>query len=284
MTISQWLDPLSFYFITTDKVLGMTNSLDHRNRWKKLLIVPLLLGSVSPHAYGITNIESERIAAPPEGYSGHAELGLAGKQGNTDEIDWELSAKLIHKAGPRTWLGIVGREYGKTNDVKDTDKSFAHLRRVQEISPRRAVEGYTQYRRDEFRDLKDRTLIGGGYRIERFTSTPQRLSAIGIGAFYEYERELINGLEQSNETVRLATYWTEKRQLNAHVSFTNTLYLQPSLEDASDLRGLDQLSLSVSLVDPISLQVGLEATYDSKPPPGIENTDVEYQLGFRWDF
>lgn len=255
-------------------------------------IVAAILVFSAFHANAITNIESQRLKPAPEGLSGEVSFKLDGKSGNSDEEDLGLSGRANYKQQQNLWFVIASKEYGETNDVKDTDKSFLHGRWVHEHNNKLAGEAYVQYQDNEFTRLVSRYLAGGGARYT-LVAQPNKLNlAIGAGAFYVKEHQDLDTYNEKSDYLRFNSYASYKQQINDHVSVVATGYYQPRASDFKDFTILLNTSLYAKLSEQLKLQLSLNVTHDSQPPSNneadpvidVEHTDTEYSLSLVYEF
>ena len=252
-------------------------------------LLPLLLLGLSTPALAIVNIESARVK-PQQGWSGQVSLGVQGASGNTDKTNGSLSVTVFHHNKQHQWMLLGSREYGKSNEVKDTDNAFAHLRYNYLMSERFAYETFVQYQSDEFRRLEDRELLGFGGRWT-FPVSEQSANVLGAGVFHSWEQydSTVVDEEQRENLWRANFYWVYKTSLNKQLNFSGTFYLQPGLEQADNNRILAQSALRIKMTDMLDFVLKLNVVHDSEPPrllagEPLEKTDIKYSTAFEMQF
>jgi putative salt-induced outer membrane protein YdiY len=166
--------------------------------------------------------------------------------------------------------------------VRDTNRSFAHLRHRYGLDAAWDVELFGQAQQNEFALLKLRTLLGGGLR---WSQQSDGLSlAIGLGSFFEREELKAAANEPAASLWRGNSYIALYYALNERVRLQNTLYYQPAWKNPADFRLLDDVALSVSLSDRLDLKLAVEIANDSRPPATIKDTDISYKTGMELRF
>lgn len=258
---------------------------------QKIVLTTLAL-LFSTQTMAISNIESERPGLPDEGWSGHVEIGLHGKTGNSREETYTGAAKATYRKSSNILLGIVEREYGTTRDIKDTDESFVHGRWIHVITPRWAAEGFVQWEENEFDNLISRSLVGGGGRYVIAQDEKVFDWSVGLGAFREREELDLGTYEETNWNWRINTFTVYKHRLSEHIVFSATAYFQPIADDFGDFRTLLDAALSVRLTDQLDLKVHYKVEHDSEPArnldadPPIDNyeTNTEYKTSLVYNF
>ncbi len=238
-----------------------------------------------PLQASIVNIESQRGVAG-EGFNGRFNLALGGAAGNTDKANLRTGARLEWKRDRITDLGILEYHYGETNEVRDTNRAFGHLRRTVQYRERRAVEGFGQVERNEFTRLSFRGLAGGGLRLTLSRDEDFR-AYLGVGAFAVREEleERPNATDAgARRFVRGNIYLSLNGNLNDHTTIYNTLYYQPALDDFPDARVLNEAGLLIQLSRQIDLRSSIQVVHQSRPPQLVDKTDVTYLTGIEYRF
>ena len=87
--------------------------------------------------------------------------------------------------------------------------------------------------------IKRRELIGAGIRL-----SPYKSIKIGLGLFNENEERI---LSEARETVRINSYLTNSFNISESASFDTTLYIQPDVEDFSEIRSYLVLGLRLKI-------------------------------------
>lgn len=250
-------------------------------------IVALGLLLCSLMARAIVVIDDVKIAVPEDGFSGQFYFSLEGKSGNTKNNQFDLGTRLLYKQGKNVWLNLLSSEYGEDQHVKNEDAWFWHGRWAYELTDTHAWELFAQWEQDEFKRLHARSLAGFGHRW-RYQSGTDYLNLFGLGFFYSeehYSADELAGLPAENwYVVRMNTYWTYKQKINETVELANTLYVQPNIEQVSDMRLLDSLICSIKATDALAVTFSLTAEYDSEAPDGVKQTDISYKTGLQYRF
>ena len=237
-------------------------------------------------AQAIVNIEELRGDKSGDGLSVRASIMASGASGNTDKSSVSAAGRMHWQSGPLASLVIASYDYGESNNVRDTNKSFLHLRQIRTYQPGRAVEAFIQAEQNQFARLDFRGLIGAGLRLT-IADTKQTTAAVGFGALHSWETlDKRPGLtDDGTETLwRLNTYLALNQRFNEQTRFANTLYYQPAADDAADYRLLDEAALFVNISDRLDLKMSVDVTHDSRPPQTVEKTDVSYQPGLEYSF
>ena len=247
---------------------------------RKLLFFLLLLTPLQ--AWAIINAEDLDLVVKGEGVGGKVGFSLSGNSGNSEKVTGEASGRLLRRGGDHTTMFVASYAYGKSRGLRDTNRSFAHLRHRYALDATWAVEAFGQAQQNEFALLKLRTLLGGGLR---WSQQKDGFSlAVGLGSFYEREELKPAANEPVTSLWRGNSYLSLYYALNERIRLQNTLYYQPAWSDVADFRLLDEAALNISLTDTLDLKLVIEIANDSRPPVGIKDSDISYNTGLEYRF
>lgn len=251
-------------------------------------LAALLLCAASGAAQAIVNVESLRAVDPPEGWSGKLSLSAGGESGTVDTTNVSAGAGVVHRHDTVTNFLTFNYAYGESLGTKVTDRSFAHARHVRQVRERAAWELFVQRQHNQFLRLSSRELAGTGARLTLFDSPDQDSRAfLGIGAMYVQER-----LEERAGTTDAGTHalWRGNVYLSLNwrtedrVRLSSTTYWQPALDAIGNFRLLEEASLRVRLHGNLDLVTSLNIRHNSRPPQGVERTEVTYRTGLEYNF
>lgn len=234
-------------------------------------------------ALAIINAEDLDLSIDEDGVVGKLGFSVSGSSGNSNKLSGETNAHMIWRHAQYTEMLVGSFSYGKSRGVRDTNKSFAHLRHRYAWSETWELEGFAQAQQDEFARLKLRILMGGGVR---WTYQNKGFEGhIGVGSFYEREAlRAVANFAPVSHLWRGNTYLALQYAFNDRVRLQNTLYYQPGWKDVADYRLLDDAALNVALGDNLDLKLVIEIAQDSRPPTGIKRTDINYKTGLSFRF
>ena len=250
---------------------------------KKIILIATLTTQCLFALVTITPVEIGEKA----GLSGNIEAGLETKRGNTDKDNYKASVRVTYdEATDYVVWGELSGEYGKSNDVKDTDKAFSHVRYIHTLTDDENLryELFAQLESDEFKQISSRVLGGGGLRYRLFNSEENGKGYMGLGGFYEglrYENPLI---DPSEDNVRVNSYLAYTVGFNEKSTFTCGLYYQPMIDEFSDYVQSSQLEVKLHVVKSLFLKLNASWDVDSRPPVGIEKSDFTQRVTFIFDF
>jgi putative salt-induced outer membrane protein YdiY len=250
-------------------------------------LVLLCSAGLSSSAFAIVSMESVHLGKPPQGFSGAFDLSFDADYGNTEERTTATGIKLQHTREKHINFVIANYEYGESSGAKTKNKSFAHYRHIYQRRADHALEGFAQLSSNEFTRLNLRALAGGGVRLALGETTEKSAFLLGLGAFYEREDldvDAAAGEDETTEAVRGNCYLVLKFQFNDNVSLVSSTYYQPDFGRFSDFRAIEDLSLVSKLTERLALNIGLDISHDSEPPPAVDETDASIKVGLSVTF
>ena len=237
-------------------------------------------------AQAIVNIEGLRGESSAPGLSGALNLSFSGAEGNTKKFATSTGIRLLWRQPQSSTLVIASHDYGSSNRVRDTNKTFIHVREVVARDERLSYEGFVQGERNEFTRLSLRTLIGGGVRL-RLHENNSGETRLGVGAFHSTEKLDDNPLYSDTGTERLwrgNLYLAVEYRIYANIKLESTSYFQPAVKDTADYRLLEQAAAHFTINDHLALRLSLDVAHDSRPPQSVDRTDINYLSGLEYTF
>ena len=223
----------------------------------------------------IVNMESSR----KEGLIGshfQINIGLNGSSGTVDRTNYSLEGRVDVNSDKWQRFGILSYKREEKDNSITSNNTFLHLRGVRKISPLLAIEGFIQLSEKPLQKIKRRELIGAGIRL-----SPYKSIKVGLGVFNEDEERV---LSKSRETIRINSYITNSFNISESASFESTLYIQPDIEDFSELRSYLVLGLRLKISERFSSIITYENTHDSSPPPLTDKSNSFYGVKFSFEY
>jgi len=248
-----------------------------------LLLLFVTIQTMPTAALAIINAEDLDLSLDTDGVSGKLEASLSGSAGNSNKQRGQRSGRVIWRHAQHLDMLVGSFSYGKSRGVRDTKKSFAHLRHRYALNHTWGLEGFLQAQQDEFARLKLRLLLGGGLRWSyQYQAWEWH---IGLGSFYERETlRAVANIAALSHVWRGNSYLALRYAFDKWVRFQDTLYYQPVWKDSADYRLLNDVALHVALTDHLDLKLVLEIAQDSRPPTGVKRTDINYKTGLSFRF
>jgi len=232
------------------------------------------------------NTEPLRDKIHEKGLSGILQGTLDGHTGNTQGVtaDGLLGGGIAH--GRHLAFAFASADYARLNGALGVDKSFAHVRYVYEIERWLWWEALAQAQSDVFQRIRIRNLLGTGPRVALLRDDQFNLY---LGVTYLLENDVTTFAPgQTGEwepfTQRVSGYLAEHTKLKDHVTTVATVYVQPAVTDASNVRVTVEAGFLFAVSKWLSTSIAFTGHYDSRPPPGVlpADTDLKNAIAFIW--
>jgi hypothetical protein len=246
------------------------------------LVAGIVIAGTRIASAQIVNVQGA-LAKPPEddGVSGEVSLKLNWRTGNNPIFDLGGAGSVLLKEGRWLGLAIARGGYGTSRGLMLTRKTFEHLRARVTLSPCWRWEAFGQHEYDQFRRLSLRGLLGTG---PVYALVDRDTVGILVGVAYMFEYEELDsrmGATDAGEDAfahRASAYVTGHEDLSEKVAIVQTLYVQPRLDEPSDLRILGELAVQTKLTTHIALRNSFTVAYDASPPDLVETLDTALEL------
>ena len=234
------------------------------------------------NAAAIVNIEKVNIEKNPAPFQGQIDFKLSGASGNSDIQSSSLGSRFQWNETSTQFI-VLKYNYARSFDVKSKDNSFMHYRYI--VNPKLKItsEYFLQLEENEFTLLKLRTLFGAGLRFSLLNNIENQQIRFGLGLFRSKEK-----IDDTNNTIdelnRLNTYLTYQYKIKDSIHFLSTTYYQPDIDNTSDYRILEQLSLEFSISKNFVYYLTIDMSYDSDPVIALDELDKGYKSGIKYKF
>ncbi len=243
---------------------------------KKILLGSILLAS---SALAIVSIKPIEITGKEESKSQIA-ASCSTKSGNSDVTTTSLSFKSTFYNIDNANMILLDHEYGESKGIKNTDKTFVHLRHIRTSNnPSLNYELFFQAQKDTFRSIKSRYLSGIGARYKMNLENESSVF-FGLGVFNTKLDE--DSVKSSFESINSYISYNQKFENNN--KFTYNGYYQPRLDNASDYHISQKAQLSFVITKTLDLVISVNHMYDSKPASGIDKSDLSTKTGISYKF
>lgn len=241
-------------------------------------VLLVLLLAITVDAAAQVNTERMRRRLGDDGSALSLDASAAFASGNTEYTLIGLGGRADVQSG-RNFAFAVGRlDLSRTGDTSFLDRQFAHVRYNRDLTPWLVAEVFTQAERNRQQKLERRLLGGAGFRAE-VIDTDTVGFAIGVTPMVEFERLDASLGEDAAPRARLSTYLSGRLAVSSNTTLTTTTYLQPRADTFEDVRVLSQIALGVSITKYVRLRMSANFRHDTRPPVGVEETDISVENG-----
>ena len=240
----------------------------------------------------IMNVQSLAGKPVAEGASGRVAATGSWATGNVLLLQATGSATFFYRAGDSIWLLTANGNYGnkgdagRLSDIPFRESIFEHVRFRRALLGGLGVEAFIQHEYDRYRRLRVRALGGIGGRFDLELSKDAHV-AVGVAAMMQAEELLApqpGDLKGLYREFRMSSYLTGSVRPAETLTLTATVYVQPNLRAANDVRGLLDTSLQVAVTSHVALTVGLVMAWDTAPPIAVRGLDTTSSVGLAWAF
>lgn len=252
-----------------------------RCNWWLILVIFTLAGIARPAHAQIVNVQAA-LSKPPDhdGQSGQVEGKITWREGNNPLFDLGGSGAFLIRRSNLIGLVVARGEYGTSNGVLLTKKTFEHVRIRSLLDGGWRWEVFAQHEYDQFRRLSLRAVTGTGPAYQFFSSKDFEVLG-GIAYIYEDEQldQRAGTIDAGKHSVahRASAYITGHQDLSSTAAVVETVYAQPRLDAPSDIRILGELSVQSKLTSRIALKDSFNVAYDRTPPDGIKTYDTSLE-------
>ena len=223
----------------------------------------------------IVNMESARKESL-SGFQFQANFGLNGSSGTVDRTNYSVETRLDYNSNKWQRFGVFSYKREEKDDSITSNNTFFHLRAVRKVNNLVSWEVFSQLSEKPLQKIKRRELFGAGVRLN-----PYKTLRVGLGLFDENEERI---LSETRKTTRLNTYITNDFKISDTATFESTLYIQPDIDDFSEVRSFFVAGLRLKITEKFSSIISYENTYDSSPPPSTDQSNSFYGIKFSFEY
>lgn len=256
------------------------------NTNRQILLLLFLLSFCIRNSFAVVNTENLRQNLDSNGIFNKAEINFGLRSGNVNFNEIGAAYRIDYNSDFIKSFLIGNFNYRDNNDNVIDRNGFLHLRnkflKNSSINP----EFFVQAEFDEFRNLKERYLIGSNLRFgfDLLDSTKYRLKiAFGTGLMYEQEH-----LEELSSY--FSYIWRHNNYLTLDLQLTKTLelrtvtYLQYDIFSVSDFRVLNESVLLFAINNYLQISISIAYRYDNEPAKNTIHYDSMIRNGLRINF
>jgi putative salt-induced outer membrane protein YdiY len=245
----------------------------------RFLFLVLVCFSISHSLVTITPVD---LGSKP-GFSGKVEASFDTKRGNTDKDEYKAGFRIQYDNNKTylIWVDFTG-SYGEASGVKNTNKTYAHLRYIHSWQKNIDWEIYLQSEANEFTMTEARRLAGGGLRFHLLDELFGKIY-LGIGAFHEYINYSTNvDPLENNDRANIYLAYTKKFKNKTKISYVG--YFQPKLDMMDDYILSNGLELKIDIYKELYLKFKIFYDIDTKPAIGVKKYDFSQTTSFLYQF
>jgi putative salt-induced outer membrane protein YdiY len=209
-----------------------------------------------------------------EGWKFNADVGLNGSSGNSENLNLRAAFGGVRKSKPMDTSFGLQYSYATDNGATSKSRGEAFIRNDWNFddSPW-SIFAIAKAEYDEFQawDWRASLFVGPGYAFIKNDTTLLK-GRVGVGLTREVGGPDNDWIPEGD----IGVDFTHKLSERTKIYFTGDYY--PSLKRFSDYRLVAKAGLEI-LVDPelaLTLKIGAEDRFDSKPDGGFKKNDIDY--------
>ena len=235
-----------------------------------------LLGTSRRADAGIYNMQSILSTEASEGLSGAISGSADWRRGNVDYLFLSATPLARYRSGNHLVIGMMRGDHKTSGGATIISNTLEHLRYRYKLSEILLGEVFAQHEFNDVRRLSVRALIGAGPKVTLVRGKDYGID-LGVSYMLEYERLRNDEFADAGATDvqhRNSTYLTGQYQADNRVQVAESVYVQPRLTGASDIRLLSESQLTFKLTEKLSYTTSFTIAYDSRPPDSVKRLDT----------
>jgi hypothetical protein len=211
------------------------------------------------------------------GWSGEVEGAVAIADGNTDYLEYALSASVQNRTERNRWALLGQYTRRSAGDQLVAENRMTHLRHNYRLRDNLASVVFLQGQHDPFRRIETRLLAGAGLRVDLLRGGEWEG---GVGATWMLEGDELTDDNRGMFTEnRLSFFGSLYSTGSEEAKVDVVMFYQPRVDDFSDARAFVAASVEVDIIGGLYLLLRYNLTHDSEPPPGVLRTDQTLRSG-----
>lgn len=255
-----------------------------RTKFTKHCIFILAIFIFSTTAFSqVVNIEKKR-KGNKDGFAGMVSAGFFLIDNGKNITQFKNSIDLQYSKGASTFILLNDFSLMTVNEDQLINSGFQHLRYNYTVkdSSFLTFELFGQHQYNSIKLLERRFLLGAGPRF-RLVDSEKVTFYIATTAMYEYEQRS-DSLKTLKEYGRLASYASLSWEIAKNLDLRSINYYQPAFTDFDNYRVASETSLNLKISDKLSFKVGIQTTYDSRPPEGVQELFYNWENSLKYVF
>ncbi len=217
------------------------------------------------------------------GWDGDVEARFAIASGNTDYLEFAGGASLQLVSERHRVRGFTNAAVRRASGEKVAESLLVHLRHNYRLTPALSTLIFLQHSSDPFRRIESRTLAGAGTRIDIVREEVWE-GSIGVSAMFEGETFTDDPTGDRENEFRGSYFVSAVGNVTETLRLDLSAFYQPRFADWEDDRLFIASSIRVDVVGELDLVVRFDFQRESRPPAGVEPTDLRLSTGLVFDF
>lgn len=226
----------------------------------------------------IVNVLDPSKSEQKTGFGFVLEESLSLRSGNSSTLDLRTNVASQYRGKNHLFMALLVSEFSRADGVNTANHHFGHLRWKFNQSPQVAIFSFVQMEQNDKQDIKSRSLIGAGLE---YSYRPTSSSRTAIAASVMPEYEVLKGFkfDDGEYRTRLSFYLSGILEFTKNSRLASTTFYQPQIDDWDFFRVLVENSLYLNITSRVALKTSFDVAHNSRPPEGIDRTDVTLLQG-----
>ena len=236
-------------------------------------------------AHAIVNIEDLRMDETQPGWASSSTLSFSGKRGNLHEDKLSLNGGIQWNREDLQVRNLILFTFNRSSAEGTTfsKDEFAHVRHTRQLTDISAVEFFAQHQEEPLNNGYRRQLVGSNARFR--VTQPFIDGYFGAGLMYEERRVVpLADIEVAREDWRFNLYLNSRYELSDHADLALSFYVQPSVDDVSDIRSIVNLGVTSRITRWFALTLDVSYSNESEPLFGQRHDEWSYAMGINLRF
>jgi len=238
-------------------------------------------------AFAQINIETLRKTELKDGFHLDISTEIGILSGNSNARQFSGSIRPDYARDPyHLFLVAEGARADVDNNLYK-NKGFVHVRGKRSFTDLVAIEAFNQEEFNDFINLQERTLFGGGVRLSPLASAADEKKdsdfTLHLGAGLMWEVERYKG-DEDTYLLRSTNYLSGKWQIFERLLFSATTYYQVDTNRIADFRIISDGSFVIDITKKFKFALNINYRYDNEPAKDVKNYDLEINNGIAFLF
>ena len=245
--------------------------------WNPGRVLPLALASLFLSSGSMQAEEATEAAKP---IKATMNVGYVQTGGNTEVVTMLASDKIAWKTGSWTYTQDGEAVYGKNQGTENAGRYDFGLRADDGLSSRLSLYGLTSYKRNTYGGVEHQFDESVGAAYHAILPQPQLLDLeFGFGLL---QRRTTEPRDENFSTARVAALYKYFFAGKATFEASSDWVVNLQHTDDSDVEAVAKLA--APLATGLSINLGYDAQYRSKPLPGLERLDWTVSTGLQLSY
>lgn len=214
----------------------------------------------------VVNIETQRLKSDTNTWSGKIKVGGSYVKTSSELLRFNVNNHIQYKKDSNIVLILTDYNISKSASEDFQNAGTQHIRYNRICNNVLTWELFTQAQYNKLLNVNFRWLTGTGPRLKLLSKGKSR---IYFAALYMYEYEELNSPLVYHRDHRISSYISMNLNIADHVTFVNTTYFQPKINNFSDFRIYSQFDLRFNISKHFAFSTAYKLYYDANPPEGI---------------